>query len=75
MYLSQYTPEEVFQSMIGNIHEYGNEVRIGNLFQKNENGELVSLTNPIKIKKDTPEFREFSNIEIDKKRCPCEMNK
>lgn len=72
MYLSNYTPEDHFARMIGKIHEYGEEARMPDRFQKNENGELVRLMKPVK----TPEiqFRNSSNIRIGKKSCGCMGN-
>lgn len=69
MYLSNYTPEDYFQRIVGKIHEYGEEARIPNRFQRNEKGELVPLTIP--VKQPEIQFRNFSNVSVGKKSCGC----
>lgn len=73
MYLSNYTPEDYFQRMIKKIDEYGEETRMNNRFQKNDNGELVSLMIPVKL--PAIQFRDSSNIQIQKKSCGCMSKK
>lgn len=73
MYLSNHTPEDFFQRLIGKIDEYGEEARMTNRFQRNEKGELIPLTTA--IKKPEIEFRNSSNIQIKKKSCGCMTNK
>lgn len=69
MYLSSYTPEDHFRRMLGKIYEYGEETRMPNRFQKDENGNLVPLMTV--VKKQEIEFRDSSSIEIEKKPCGC----
>lgn len=73
MYLSNYTPEDYFQRIVGKIYEYGEEARMPNRFQRNENGELVPLTIP--VKQPEIQFRDSSAIQIKKKSCGCMANK
>lgn len=69
MYLSNYTPEDYFNRVIGKIDEYGEETRISNLFQIDEKGEMVPLITP--VKEPAIEFRNSSSIQISKKSCGC----
>ena len=66
-------PEENFARIFGKIHEYGEETRMQNLFERKKNGDVVPLTNG--PKKPEIQFRNSSDIKLERKPCGCMANK
>lgn len=75
MYISKYLDQTELNKIFGKIQENGEEARMNNRFQFDENNKLVPLF-PNETKQNSNiHFRNSSDIQLGKKPCPCMANK